>query len=475
MSAASVLSQLRSLFEKSDHLIPKLDRIYPTEEQWDNMRDLSAKLAATATTIQQRIRTLEQSRADRAWKESEGLRSHALACKGDILANGRLKQSPVFRRNIVTIFEGPKDSKFDTEDIKTRKVTTRQRCAQIRLLSPDGIISWAVAFAPSLWAGGSMATDIFKCLLDDVEPDCHPSWPLVVRDTLHTLLEDEEALQGSLEYRKLLKAYDTPSGTGLQSHKKRKRLGDHYEPCPLPLLNASNTNETFRNAFVANPAGLMKEVFLVCNAAYSMQAVIDSLRASTTTTIRDMEDLQTRLENTLISKSDGDATIARLMAENEAYLKIIQSKELHTAHQNTLILRPSPERTHASAEFLQHLELKLEMNKDWWNSEPQRMGYVVSCLKGKAHDQVRYNIKDGVVLFDDVNAIKSTLQSAFGDIDAKATAQLKIFDMKQGHRSLTTFLPEWYAVAKLTDWDSGALIAHLRRALHDNVIWRLSH
>jgi hypothetical protein len=114
------------------------------------------------------------------------------------------------------------------------------------------------------------------------------------------------------------------------------------------------------------------------------------------------------------------------------------------------------------------------MNKDWWNSEPQRMGYVVSCLKGKAHDQVSYNIKDGVVLFDNVNAIKEILKSAFGDIDARATAQLKIFDMKQGHRSLAVFLPEWHAVAKLTEWDSGALIAHLRRALHSDIIWRLS-
>ncbi|KAG7403226.1 Retrotransposon-derived protein PEG10 [Fusarium oxysporum f. sp. rapae] len=248
---------------------------------------------------------------------------------------------------------------------------------------------------------------------------------------------------------------------------------DRVPPCPL--LSASNTEETFRDAFAANPTGLMEEVFLVCNAAYSMQGVIDSLRASAAKTDTEMEDLQTRLENTLITKSDGDAMIARLMAENEAYLKVIQSggashrtpehpdPEAFTGEDPTLL-----------PNFLQQLDLKLEMNKDWWNSEPQRMGYVVSCLKGKAHDQVSYNIKDGVVLFDNVNAIKSVLQSAFGDIDAKATAQLKIFDMKQGQRPLTVFLPEWYAIAKLTGWDSGALIAHLRRALHDNITWRLS-
>ena len=239
----------------------------------------------------------------------------------------------------------------------------------------------------------------------------------------------------------------------------------------IPLLNANKTRESFRAAFTTNPTGLIDEVFLVCNAAYGMQASIEALRAAQT----DIDDLQTRLENTLITKSDGDGTITRLIAENETLLKIIQSGGAS---------RRTPEHPDPDAftgedptilpNFLQQLELKLEMNKDWWNSETQRMGYVVSCLKSKAHDQVSYNIKDGVVLFDNVNAIKEVLKSAFGDIDAKATAQLKIFDMKQGHRSLVIFLPEWHAVAKLTKWDSGALIAHLRRALHDDIIWRLS-
>ncbi|KID81191.1 retrotransposon nucleocapsid protein [Metarhizium guizhouense ARSEF 977] len=242
-----------------------------------------------------------------------------------------------------------------------------------------------------------------------------------------------------------------------------------------PLLNASNTEEAFRNAFTTNPTGLMKEVFLVCNAAYSMQRVIESLRASAAETVTEMEDLQNRLENTLITQNDGDATITRLMAENEAYLKVIQSRGV--LHRTPEHPDPEPftgEDPSLLQNFLQQLDLKLDMNKDWWTSERQRMGYVVSCLKGKAHDQVRYNIKDGIVLFDNVDAIKEVLKSAFGDIDAKATAQRKIFDMKQGHRPLTTFLPEWYAVAKLTGWDSAALISHLRRGLHENITWRLS-
>jgi hypothetical protein len=91
----------------------------------------------------------------------------------------------------------------------------------------------------------------------------------------------------------------------------------------IPLLNANNTRELFRTAFTTNPTGLIDEVFLICNAAYGMQVSIEALRALQT----DIEDLQTRLENTLITKSDGEATITRLIAENETLLNIIQSGE----------------------------------------------------------------------------------------------------------------------------------------------------
>ena len=174
MSAAAVISQLRGLLEKANRLIPKLIKIYPNEEQWEILGDISEKLSATAARMENKIQESKESRTERAWKESEKLRSHALECKDDLLTNGQLKQSPVFRRNIVTIVDGPKNSKFDSAEIKLRKTATQQRCEQIRRLSPSGVISWAIAFAPSLWAGGSMATDIFTCLLDEIEPDQRP-------------------------------------------------------------------------------------------------------------------------------------------------------------------------------------------------------------------------------------------------------------------------------------------------------------
>jgi hypothetical protein len=68
------------------------------------------------------------------------------------------------------MFEGPKDSKFDSKDIKFRKESTRKRSELIRGLSPDRVISWAMAFAPTLWGRGLMSLDVFTCLLDDIEP-----------------------------------------------------------------------------------------------------------------------------------------------------------------------------------------------------------------------------------------------------------------------------------------------------------------
>jgi hypothetical protein len=45
--------------------------------------------------------------------------------------NNRLKQLVIFRRNIIIIFKGPKDSRFDLEDIKLRKESIYKRCKLI--------------------------------------------------------------------------------------------------------------------------------------------------------------------------------------------------------------------------------------------------------------------------------------------------------------------------------------------------------
>ena len=81
-----------------------------------------------------------------------------------------MKQLAVFRRNIIIIFEGLKDSKFDSEDIKFRKEFTYKRCELIWGLSPNVVILWVIAFVPTVWARGLMALNVFIYLFDDIEP-----------------------------------------------------------------------------------------------------------------------------------------------------------------------------------------------------------------------------------------------------------------------------------------------------------------
>jgi hypothetical protein len=165
---------------------------------------LSSKLADAATKLQEEIRMLRESRTERAWQESEKHRSHAQLARGDLFAKRRLVQLAVFRRNIVTIFLGPKDSTFDSEDTKFKKKSTRRRCVTIRGLSPDEVISWAIAYAPILWAEDSMPSNVFDCLVDDIEPEVVQTWPAVIQDTLHKLKKDEESLHRSPEYSEFL-------------------------------------------------------------------------------------------------------------------------------------------------------------------------------------------------------------------------------------------------------------------------------
>lgn len=150
-----------------------------------------------------------------------GKRETQVSCtvgKGDLLQRDDCHSQQSSGEIFSWYFWGQKTSTFDSEDVKFRKESTRRRCEIIRGLCPDGIISWAIAYAPTLWAGGSMSSDVFDCLVDDIEPELVQPWPTVIQETLHKLKEDEETLQKSLEYCEVL------SGLTCWSMKQSKNL-----------------------------------------------------------------------------------------------------------------------------------------------------------------------------------------------------------------------------------------------------------
>ena len=207
MSSTIVLSQLRGLVERAEQVKGRLQKLYPGDDQWRTLTELATSLGNVATQLQQEMKTLKESRTARAWKESEKYRSHAQSVRGDLCSKGRLKNPAVFRRNIVVIFEGPKVSSFDSEDAKFRKESTRKRCDVLRSLSADGLVLWAIAYAPTLWAGGAMASDVFDCLTEDIEPEVFQKWPWSIRETLQKLKDDEHALRTSPDFDKFLEGW----------------------------------------------------------------------------------------------------------------------------------------------------------------------------------------------------------------------------------------------------------------------------
>ncbi|OCK77678.1 hypothetical protein K432DRAFT_303643, partial [Lepidopterella palustris CBS 459.81] len=52
----------------------------------------------------------------------------------------RLQKLVIFRKNIILIFKGPKYLKFNSYNIRLRKVLTRTRYKIIRGLSPNRVV-----------------------------------------------------------------------------------------------------------------------------------------------------------------------------------------------------------------------------------------------------------------------------------------------------------------------------------------------
>lgn len=204
MSASTVLSHFRTLLHRIEELGPKICKLYPSGEQWCELSELSGQLVQIAKKIEVTVATQKEHQSDRAWADSKEFRDKIALSQAELSAGERLKRSVVFRRNIVTIYTGPKSSRFDSDELKSRKETTRKRCEKIKCLDPDAVILWALSFAPTLWAGGSMASDVFDCIVESITTEEIHEWPSAIREILQILRDDEGSLAASREYDQFL-------------------------------------------------------------------------------------------------------------------------------------------------------------------------------------------------------------------------------------------------------------------------------
>ncbi len=71
-------------------------------------------------------------------------------------------------------------------------------------MSPDSIITWTTAFAPSVWAAGAMTNDTFDYLVQELESHEFHSWPPELCTALRTLAY-EDPLHTCPEYGNFIK------------------------------------------------------------------------------------------------------------------------------------------------------------------------------------------------------------------------------------------------------------------------------
>ena len=141
---------------------------------------------------------------------------------------------------------------------------------------------------------------------------------------------------------------------------------------------------------------------------------------------------------------------------------------------------PDPDTFHGSPKllpiFLREIQAKLTVNTDWYPTETAKMLYLKSRLRDKGYRAVIHGFAvDGTISFSSVQEIITLLQQSFGNTDEEGTAQLDIMKLKQNHKPTVEFLNEWSEIAAHTGFDDKAKIAHLKHALHPEVLIRLQH
>ena len=229
MTTSTYVSQFDALTKKAESFVQSLRsaKIHPSKDQYTTFKAFSLRLCDAAAAIPVEIEALKKRQAE-SCEEGRKLISQAQLGRNDLT---HLKNRGVFARNMKLFFGGPQDSAIDSDTIKARKRLTRERCDRICKLNPDGLISWAVAFAPSLWTANLMSSKTFDCVEEQIEPQDPVVWPSEIYDVL-SALGDEDPLRGSHKYQEFLKGKSDFSEKGskklnyqlLRTKKKRRRV-----------------------------------------------------------------------------------------------------------------------------------------------------------------------------------------------------------------------------------------------------------
>ncbi|KAJ5543710.1 hypothetical protein N7513_007218 [Penicillium frequentans] len=230
----------------------RLGRLQFVDNEYSALETTSRDLAKIANSIADEVKALGKRRKAAVVAEGQKLLSQAESAKLELIASQRPKSQVLFVRNIQMFYNPPEDSKLDSPAVQKRKQLTRERCEKVRSLSPNKVIVWAAAFAPSIWDSNVLQKNTFDFVVEFLEPGESLSWPAHVYEILN-ILATEQPLRHSSEFRKLLAGkYINPCLNGWQlmepSHSQTKQ-------CEVPDVD-EGAQEVIERAFLVPPAKL---------------------------------------------------------------------------------------------------------------------------------------------------------------------------------------------------------------------------
>ena len=125
--------------------------------------------------------------------------------------------------------------------------------------------------------------------------------------------------------------------------------------------------------------------------------------------------------------------------------KLIESLSNPTAHSSRSIKHPDPALYSGGRDelepFITQLRIKLTLNQDHFKTENKKIFYALSRLDGPAMRQVMPYLKDkGAIDYKSVDELVTTLRTAFGNPDRKATAQRELKSLKQRNTEFSIFI-----------------------------------
>ncbi|KAE9987528.1 hypothetical protein EG328_002513 [Venturia inaequalis] len=133
--------------------------------------------------------------------------SRVESTRATIIAEKTIRKMSTLKKNLSLIFQGPTASALDNARNRTRMKQTTLRCARIRSLRPDSVISWAAALPITDWKSDGMSNEVFDFLTSRIEAagEVQP-WPPVVREILRIF--QLEVMPHSEEYNKFIDNFE---------------------------------------------------------------------------------------------------------------------------------------------------------------------------------------------------------------------------------------------------------------------------